>query len=315
MFDCTNACRLRWSAHFDIRQTIPLASIPEAPVLGGGCRAGGGPLEVELRFGGRTWGAHKAWRIDEDDFGRDPEHQPPTADQCKPGGKEGWRAPAQYYVRLEYQRRVGALTQYACEAKQGGASLSAEERDAGRGADSSRRRDEGRQAPEHAFGPDAREREIPPRSGAEVNACDLDNRQRPTGRRKSKPGGTRRHSVGKASLSHARPVGHPLAPIHRASGLPCRQHTWEVLERDTGTPLVRLVFPIRDCHNYHRYAAWCTPADYEFFGRCSIIFSKTPDMTAIFIAKTGYCYDVVGSGRHVSHLSRLLKPAHRSQKT
>jgi len=65
------------------------------------------------------------------------------------------------------------------------------------------------------------------------------------------------------------------------------------LERDTKTPLVRLVFPIFDRHHYHRYATW----GYDGAMRVLIMlldeFFEALDGNTMEIAKTDYSYDII----------------------
>ena len=65
------------------------------------------------------------------------------------------------------------------------------------------------------------------------------------------------------------------------------------LERDTGTPLIRMVFPIFDRHHYHRYPIW----GYEGGMRTLIMlldeFFETLDANTIVPAKTDYSYDII----------------------
>jgi nitrogenase molybdenum-iron protein beta chain len=65
------------------------------------------------------------------------------------------------------------------------------------------------------------------------------------------------------------------------------------LERDTGTPLIRMVFPIFDRHHYHRYPIW----GYEGALRVLVTFLdeffETLDANTIIPAKTDYSYDII----------------------
>jgi nitrogenase molybdenum-iron protein beta chain len=65
------------------------------------------------------------------------------------------------------------------------------------------------------------------------------------------------------------------------------------LERDTKTPLIRLVFPIFDRHHYHRFPTW----GYEGALRQLIMFLdeffETLDANTITPAKTDYSYDII----------------------
>jgi nitrogenase molybdenum-iron protein beta chain len=65
------------------------------------------------------------------------------------------------------------------------------------------------------------------------------------------------------------------------------------LERDTGTPLIRLIFPIFDRHHYHRFATW----GYEGAMRQLVMFLdeffETLDANTIIPGKTDYSYDII----------------------
>ena len=65
------------------------------------------------------------------------------------------------------------------------------------------------------------------------------------------------------------------------------------LERDTGTPLIRMVFPIFDRHHYHRYPIW----GYEGGLRVLVSFLdeyfETLDANTIIPGKTDYSYDII----------------------
>jgi nitrogenase molybdenum-iron protein beta chain len=65
------------------------------------------------------------------------------------------------------------------------------------------------------------------------------------------------------------------------------------LERDTGTPLIRMVFPIFDRHHYHRFPIW----GYEGGMRTLIMlldeFFETLDANTIVPSKTDYSYDII----------------------
>jgi nitrogenase molybdenum-iron protein beta chain len=65
------------------------------------------------------------------------------------------------------------------------------------------------------------------------------------------------------------------------------------LERDTHTPLIRLVFPIFDRHHYHRFATW----GYEGSLRQLVMFLdeffETLDANTIIPGKTDYSYDII----------------------
>ncbi|HLO94629.1 MAG TPA: nitrogenase molybdenum-iron protein subunit beta [Burkholderiaceae bacterium] len=65
------------------------------------------------------------------------------------------------------------------------------------------------------------------------------------------------------------------------------------LERDTGTPLIRMVFPIFDRHHYHRFPIW----GYEGGMRTLIMlldeFFETLDANTNVASKTDYSYDII----------------------
>ena len=65
------------------------------------------------------------------------------------------------------------------------------------------------------------------------------------------------------------------------------------LERDTATPLIRLVFPIFDRHHYHRFPTW----GYEGALRTLVMFLdeffETLDANTIVPGKTDYSYDII----------------------
>jgi len=65
------------------------------------------------------------------------------------------------------------------------------------------------------------------------------------------------------------------------------------LERDTGTPLIRMVFPIFDRHHYHRFPTW----GYEGALRTLVMFLdeyfETLDANTIVPGKTDYSYDII----------------------
>jgi nitrogenase molybdenum-iron protein beta chain len=65
------------------------------------------------------------------------------------------------------------------------------------------------------------------------------------------------------------------------------------LERDTKTPLVRMVFPIFDRHHYHRYPTW----GYDGAMRTLVMlldeFFEALDGNTMEIAKTDYSYDII----------------------
>ena len=65
------------------------------------------------------------------------------------------------------------------------------------------------------------------------------------------------------------------------------------LERDTGTPLVRMVFPIFDRHHYHRFPTW----GYEGGLRTLVMlldeFFETLDANTNIPGKTDYSFDII----------------------
>ena len=65
------------------------------------------------------------------------------------------------------------------------------------------------------------------------------------------------------------------------------------LERDTKTPLVRLVFPIFDRHHYHRYATWGYDGAMRVLVMLLDEFIEALDGNTMEIAKTDYSYDIV----------------------
>jgi len=65
------------------------------------------------------------------------------------------------------------------------------------------------------------------------------------------------------------------------------------LERDTGTPLIRIGFPVFDRHHHHRYPVW------GYQGAMNVlvwildkIFDEI-DKNTIIPAKTDYSYDII----------------------
>jgi nitrogenase molybdenum-iron protein beta chain len=65
------------------------------------------------------------------------------------------------------------------------------------------------------------------------------------------------------------------------------------LERDTKTPLVRLVFPIHDRHHYHRYATWGYTGSLRVLVMLLDEFFEALDANTMEIARTDYSYDIV----------------------
>ena len=65
------------------------------------------------------------------------------------------------------------------------------------------------------------------------------------------------------------------------------------LERDTKTPLVRLVFPIFDRHHYHRYATWGYDGAMRVLVMLLDEFFEALDGNTMEIGKTDYSYDII----------------------
>ncbi len=65
------------------------------------------------------------------------------------------------------------------------------------------------------------------------------------------------------------------------------------LERDTGTPLIRLVFPIFDRHHYHRYPTWGYEGALRLLTMFLDEFFETLDANTIVPGKTDYSYDII----------------------
>jgi len=65
------------------------------------------------------------------------------------------------------------------------------------------------------------------------------------------------------------------------------------LERDTGTPLIRLVFPIFDRHHYHRYPTWGYEGGLRLLTMFLDEFFETLDANTIIPGKTDYSYDII----------------------
>jgi nitrogenase molybdenum-iron protein beta chain len=65
------------------------------------------------------------------------------------------------------------------------------------------------------------------------------------------------------------------------------------LERDTGTPLVRFVFPIHDRHHYHRFATWGYKGALWLLTMLLDEFFEKLDANTIVAGKTDYSYDIV----------------------
>ncbi len=65
------------------------------------------------------------------------------------------------------------------------------------------------------------------------------------------------------------------------------------LERDTKTPLVRMVFPIFDRHHYHRYPTWGYDGAMRVLVMLLDEFFEALDANTMGIAKTDYSYDII----------------------
>ena len=65
------------------------------------------------------------------------------------------------------------------------------------------------------------------------------------------------------------------------------------LERDTGTPLIRMVFPIFDRHHYHRYPIWGYDGGLRTLIMLLDEFFETLDANTIVPAKTDYSFDII----------------------
>lgn len=65
------------------------------------------------------------------------------------------------------------------------------------------------------------------------------------------------------------------------------------LERDTGTPLVRLVFPIHDRHHHHLYPTWGYEGGLRVLVTLLDEFFEKLDLSTNEIAKTDYSFDIV----------------------
>ncbi|WP_088285268.1 nitrogenase molybdenum-iron protein subunit beta [Ideonella sp. A 288] len=65
------------------------------------------------------------------------------------------------------------------------------------------------------------------------------------------------------------------------------------LERDTGVPLVRLVFPVFDRHHYHRFPTWGYDGALRVLTMLLDEFFETLDSNTNVAGKTDYSYDIV----------------------
>ncbi len=65
------------------------------------------------------------------------------------------------------------------------------------------------------------------------------------------------------------------------------------LERDTGVPLIRLVFPIFDRHHYHRFPTWGYAGGLRVLTMLLDEFFEALDANTIVPGKTDYSYDII----------------------
>jgi nitrogenase molybdenum-iron protein beta chain len=65
------------------------------------------------------------------------------------------------------------------------------------------------------------------------------------------------------------------------------------LERDTATPLIRMVFPIFDRHHYHRYPIWGYEGGLRVLVMLLDEFFESIDVNTIVPGKTDYSYDII----------------------
>ena len=65
------------------------------------------------------------------------------------------------------------------------------------------------------------------------------------------------------------------------------------LERDTKTPLVRMVFPIFDRHHYHRFPTWGYEGGMRVLVNLLDEFFEALDANTIVAGKTDYSYDII----------------------
>ncbi|MBL8330740.1 MAG: nitrogenase molybdenum-iron protein subunit beta [Rubrivivax sp.] len=65
------------------------------------------------------------------------------------------------------------------------------------------------------------------------------------------------------------------------------------LERDVGTPLIRLVFPIFDRHHYHRYPTWGYEGGLRVLTMLLDEFFETLDANTNVPGKTDYSFDII----------------------
>ena len=65
------------------------------------------------------------------------------------------------------------------------------------------------------------------------------------------------------------------------------------LERDCGSPLIRLVFPIFDRHHYHRFPTWGYAGGLWLYTMLLDEFFETLDANTMAIGKTDYSYDAI----------------------
>ena len=65
------------------------------------------------------------------------------------------------------------------------------------------------------------------------------------------------------------------------------------LERDCGSPLIRLVFPIFDRHHYHRFPTWGYAGGLWIYTMLLDEFFETLDANTMAVGKTDYSYDII----------------------
>ena len=65
------------------------------------------------------------------------------------------------------------------------------------------------------------------------------------------------------------------------------------LERDTGAPLIRLVFPIFDRHHYHRFPTWGYDGGLRLLTMLLDEFFETLDANTNVPSKTDYSFDII----------------------
>jgi nitrogenase molybdenum-iron protein beta chain len=65
------------------------------------------------------------------------------------------------------------------------------------------------------------------------------------------------------------------------------------LERDTGTPLIRIGFPIFDRHHKHRYPVWGYQGGLNVLVQILDKIFDTIDLATNMPAKTDYSFDII----------------------